>query len=115
MRRILFATAFVVTFIAGCVAATVGATSTDAQAAQPAPGDRECFAVSVWTIQGRALNAGETPNKTVRVPAQYDIVGGGPYGGSGEGLLLLCTKSAAPAPAVAAPAAAAPAAAPPAQ
>ena len=46
------------------------------RAQTPPPGYTECFAVSLWAVQGRELNEGELPKKRVKVPAGWTPVGG---------------------------------------
>ncbi|WP_444892856.1 hypothetical protein ACJJIE_21000 [Microbulbifer sp. TRSA001] len=50
----------------------------------------ECFAATLWNISGRSLNKGEVPEKTVKVPEGWKVVGGGVGGARGEAFMILC-------------------------
>ncbi|WP_444934999.1 hypothetical protein [Microbulbifer sp. JTAC008] len=50
----------------------------------------ECFAATLWQVSGRSLNKGEVPEKTVKVPEGWKVVGGGIGGARGEAVMILC-------------------------
>jgi hypothetical protein len=75
MQRIVLATLVLASFVVGCVTAStmVG----DANAAL-AVGEQECVNVSLYLMSGSDLNKGAVPSKTVKVPAGWEVKGGGP-------------------------------------
>ena len=55
---------------------------------------KECFGATLWLTAGRRLNNGYIPEKTVKVPVGWTVVGGG-YGpssisGDAEPIMILC-------------------------
>ncbi|HCF56945.1 MAG TPA: hypothetical protein DFS52_02985 [Myxococcales bacterium] len=47
-----------------------------AHAQETRPGFNECIAVSLYATSGRDFNAGNLPDKTVKIPAGWTVVGG---------------------------------------
>ena len=62
---------------------------------QPTTQYTECFGATLWLTPGKSLNDGQIPEKTVKIPSGWTVVGGG-YGGGGQGytyaepVMILC-------------------------
>ncbi len=69
------------------VAAAVGGIAVGliggASAQEPRPGFSECVAVSLYATSGRDFSAGSLPDKTVKIPAGWTVVGGTVVGAGG--------------------------------
>jgi hypothetical protein len=87
MKRAIMSAAIVSAFILGCVTATHVVQSARADGAEPS-GAKECFAVTTWAQSGKSINDGASPERLVRIPAGWDIVGSG--GSEGGPVVMLC-------------------------
>ncbi|MEZ9330210.1 hypothetical protein AB4152_14385 [Vibrio breoganii] len=53
----------------------------------------ECASVSLWRNSGKSINKGNLPDKTVKVPEGWVVVGGGYDSQYSEPIMVICRKS----------------------